>query len=335
MNYIINNDGIVFFHKGKPLKINKGGDKFARALSIFELPEAEMEAALTSFLDVQEGFASSGKFTVTPESVTYENEPLPDVLADKIRSLLRDGLPVSLFEKFWENLQNNPSFSSVNELYDFLAYKELPITSDGHFIAYKGVREDGLSVQGNKQTKVLSGKVNGGGQIYNGVGERIQVLRRDVDDDRNVQCGSGVHVGSLDYAKDWGAKTVVVKVNPKDVVAVPRDHNAQKCRVCAYTVIDDFTNEITASATDASGEAMVSSELGKQQDLVGFVDDYLDDNLVENGIVYVSDIVEAYNADDPFTTEYTNENLLTRVCVAMDSLGYIWYDGPKGPTVEL
>ena len=36
----------------------------------------------------------------------------------------------------------NPSETSREELYDFLSYRELPITSEGTFIAYKGVGED-------------------------------------------------------------------------------------------------------------------------------------------------------------------------------------------------
>lgn len=59
----------------------------------------------------------------------------------------------------------NPSETSREELYDFLSYRELPITSEGTFIAYKGVGENMYSLHGNAETRVLQGKVNGHYQI--------------------------------------------------------------------------------------------------------------------------------------------------------------------------
>lgn len=170
---------------------------------------------------------------------------MPQALADKVRAIAQEGLPVSIFAKFWDNLQLNPSANSVRELYDFLAYKELPITEDGCFLAYKGLTRNGWSISANKETKVLKGKVDDKGRIFNGLNEEIEVRRWDVDDNRQHGCSYGLHVGSLDYAQGFAqGQVVVVKINPKDVVSVPEDCACQKCRVCAYKVIDVFRKRL-------------------------------------------------------------------------------------------
>lgn len=68
--------------------------------------------------------------------------------------------------------------------------------------------------------------------------------RGKVDDDRRKTCSYGFHVGRYNYAKDFrpnDGHLMIVKVNPKDVVAVPLDHNDEKCRVCKYEVVGEIT----------------------------------------------------------------------------------------------
>ncbi len=158
----------------------------------------------------------------------------------------------------------------------FLEYKELPITEDGCFLAYKGVQTDYFSSSGNVNTKVIQGTVNSSGQIFNGVGEVIEVRRRDVDDDRNKHCSHGLHCGSLDYARGFASKLVVVKVNPADVVSVPNDCSCQKCRVSKYEVISDFVEEIQASVVGEKGEDTLVPNLAKERnEFINRVDTYI------------------------------------------------------------
>ena len=110
-------------------------------------------------------------------------------------------------------------------------------------LGYKGVREDHFSCSGNLTTRVISGHVDGQGRIRNQVGDYLEVERSDVDDNREVGCSSGLHVGSFDYAKGFGSMTKLVEFNPKDAVSVPSDCDYQKLRVCAYTVLEEYENE--------------------------------------------------------------------------------------------
>ena len=314
MKYIINNAGIVFFVKNKPVKIEKSSAQYARILRVFELPESEQEDALLEIIDPN---LNKDGFEVKGLEVFYKGEALPEVLASKVLNLLKEGLPVSLFGKFWDNLKENPSSSSVRELYDFLAYKELPITEDGCFLAYKGLEDDYWSISGNVKTKVVKGSVDKSGRIFNGVGEEIEVVRHDVDDNRNHHCSFGLHIGSLDYASSFGrGKVVVVKVNPKDVVSVPEDCNCQKCRVSAYKVISDFSNEISCAATSEDGEDIVSEDVSNYNSFVSRIESYISKKTAQG---YTSLTVK--QIQNSFSPDYPSR---TRILDALNQLGYIW-----------
>jgi hypothetical protein len=214
----------------------------------------------------------------------------------------------------------------VTELYDFLAYKELPITEDGCFLAYRGLQANFYSKRGNKNTKVLKGKVNSAGQIYNGVGEEIEIQRNNVDDNRDMTCSVGVHAGSFDYAKDWNdGKLVVVKINPKDVVSVPRDYNCQKLRCCAYVVVSEVEEEIVTPATTSKGEAIVDESQASLSAFEKRIQAYLDKKYSQGeNYVTISQIRNSFSPDYPDKK---------RVLAALNSLGYVWrrieFDGKE------
>jgi hypothetical protein len=124
---------------------------------------------------------------------------------------------------------------SQKELYDFLEHEHLPITEDGHFLAYKAVRSD------------FKDKYRG--VFDNSVGKVCQMQRAKVDDDRSRGCSDGLHAGALNYVAsygnlDAGDKIVIVKINPKDVVSVPSDCNHEKLRTCRYEVVGEYEGEL-------------------------------------------------------------------------------------------
>lgn len=209
----------------------------------------------------------------------YNGQLLPEALCKKIKSIKATGVSFAPFEAFIERIVQNPSATSIAELYDFLAYKELPITADGCFIAYKGIRSNGYSIKGNLNTTVLTGTVDEEGRIKNdNFGEKISVARNQVDDNRDKHCSFGLHVGSLDYAKGWSAsvrRIIMVKVDPADVVSVPSDHSFQKCRVCAYTPMADLKIEvgpITAPTVESDLTPIVSEYDKVAEDRETFLD---------------------------------------------------------------
>jgi hypothetical protein len=337
MKYIINDTGIVLFRNGKPQKFASNEKSYAAIIAALKLPEDQQEKAIDLALEqsnVNADIASIGfMINHTTQQVAYKGELLPLPLAQKVFSLIKENLPVTLLEKFWENLKLNPSYNSIRELYDFLSYKELPITEDGCFLAYRGLQDDFYSVRGNLQTKVLQGKVNKLGQIYNGVGEHIEVCRGDVDDNRDNTCSQGVHAGSYDYAQNWSrGKVVVVKINPKDVVSVPSDYNCQKLRCCAYTVMSEIEREIDAVATDEDGqaveEAIYEEENAYRQKVIDKVQKYINNKRAQNvKIITLRSIQSSFSPDCPSILEIID---------AIHALGLKWRNTiGKGKIVDL
>lgn len=166
--------------------------------------------------------------------VWYNNEVVHGTIVDRILQFVREGFDFAPLAKFLTNLMENPSKKSLDNLYRFLDVNQHPITEDGCFLAYKRVRDDYMDMH--------AGKYN------NSVGNVVKMPRNQVEDDPEVTCAPGLHVASLKYARDeynsGQGRLVVVKVNPKDVVSVPTDYNSAKMRVCEYTVVQDYTNEL-------------------------------------------------------------------------------------------
>ena len=191
--------------------------------------------------------------------ITYCGHVLGGYLVDKILEFLSLGLDAQPLVNFLERLMKNPSKRAVDELYKFLEHGGFPICEDGCFLGYRGVRNDYYSKTGNKETIVLQGKVDADGHIYNGVGETIEIQRASVDEDKNIGCSFGAHVGEFSYAQSWGGggRLLVVKVDPADAVSVPLDSSCQKLRCCKYVVVEEITDK-PEKLTDT-----VSSKHGK------------------------------------------------------------------------
>lgn len=182
---------------------------------------------------------SEGSIEVRQGQIYWDNYPMPELFAERVVDMSSQGVNFQPMLNFLDNLSDNPSDRSIVELFDFLQHKHLPITPDGHFLAYKAVRGDFKDIYT--------------GKFCNKVGNIVEVHRQDVDSNRENGCGNGLHVGSIDYVLDYGHGTrdddgninsdngnqfLVCKVNPKDVVSVPTDCKYQKLRTCRYEVVE-------------------------------------------------------------------------------------------------
>jgi hypothetical protein len=163
----------------------------------------------------------------------YKGDILHNTLTKKIVAFMGNGLPFKPLVNFLNNLLENPSKRAVDELYDFLDKGELPITSDGHFLAYKNVRADYKDIHS--------------ATFDNSVGKVCEMLRNKVDEDKDRTCSYGLHFCSIAYLPHFsdsdGGHTMIVKINPKDVVAIPADYNNTKGRCCRYEVVAEYTED--------------------------------------------------------------------------------------------
>lgn len=202
--------------------------------------------------------ASAGRVQVTDGAVLFEGEPLHNYLTQQMLGFMQEGLPFQHYCKFLENLMDNPSMVSRNELYQFLEVANLPITEDGCFLAYKAVRSDYRDCHS--------------GKFDNSVGQVLTMPRAKVDDDRTRTCSYGFHAAAYEYAKGFlpsDGRLMVVKINPADVVSVPSDYGNQKLRTCRYEVV----SEVEGAADTLTGRRYVSQTLCDNDDFDGWYDD--------------------------------------------------------------
>lgn len=210
-----------------------------------------------------------------------DGEELPEVLSTRLQELHSENLPVDRLVKFWKNLKQNPSMNSREQLYKFLEQKGHPLTDDGCFIAYRGIRADFKDVHT--------------GTFDNSPGQVLEMPRSQVDDNPNKTCSRGFHVAAFEYANSFGPLTVKVKVNPMDVVAVPSDYNGQKMRVCKFEVIEQCQKMIE---TWGRNEEPVYSDSRNW-------DDYEDEkNYDDDDVAIVVSLAEEY------CVRYTDRNVL-------------------------
>lgn len=251
---IFSKDNVTIYANGKTYIV---GRQYAEFQDITEaLKAGDFERAL-EMADRATAIKtkSEGAFEVR-DGVVYRNGlPIHNVITERILQFVDEGLPFAPLVKFLENLLSNPSQRAVTESYTFLEHKNLPVTEDGHFLAYKAVRSDYFSKTAGKIT-LLSGREENG-RIYNGIGEIIECVRNEVDDDKDRTCSKGLHAGALEYVNSFGNgitdKIVVVKINPRDIVSIPSDENGQKLRACRYEVIADFVGAIEKPLVQSGG----------------------------------------------------------------------------------
>ena len=130
---------------------------------------------------------------------------------------------IETIKPFLINMFENPYIDAVTEIYDYCTAMDFEITKDGCFLAYKNVRND-------------LGSIYDGGETKHVIGEYTEVT--DFVTDRNKTCSRGLHFCSKEYLSSYtGDVTLVVKVNPKDVVSIPVDYSFQKGRCKRYLPI--------------------------------------------------------------------------------------------------
>lgn len=215
---------------------------------------------------------SNGNLEVTGNEVLYRGKPLHGLDVERVCGFVREGLPYKPMLLFLEKKLRNPSARAINELYTFLEHRAMPIAANGNFLAYKGVQDNGYSVNGNNDTVVLSGIVDETGKILNRVGDVIEVERSSVDDDTEHGCSFGLHVGSLGYATGWGSKTLIVEVDPRDVICIPKDCSYQKLRCCKYKVVGEYTGPLPNVYSDEYGRVTPKDDATPTESVAEMID---------------------------------------------------------------
>lgn len=227
--------------------------------------KAELETAVSQTAEVN--YLLKGVIDVTRQGVTFNGEAIHNALADRLVDVLNAGLRLAPWIRFAENVYQNPAEYAREELYEWLEKSDLPITEDGHFIAYKVVRDD--------YTDVYTGKFD------NSPGQVVQLAGRHlVNPDRTQHCSYGLHFCSKDYLPSFGydssgRRVVLVKINPADVVSIPDDYNYTKGRTWRYEVLEEIPH---AEINGRTWAPVWRSETPDVDDEDEYYDDYEDDD---------------------------------------------------------
>ena len=223
--FIVQGNNVTVVIGNKPYTIAKSHITYQRVVDAIKAGDWETVRNIIEPKKVVLNYGQ-GNISVEGETLYWKGQPMHNALTTRMIAMLQDEFPVEPLANFMENLMSNPSKRAVDELYGFLEKNNLPITPDGHFLAYKKVRDDYKDCHT--------------GTMDNSVGQVVEMERNRVDDDKDRTCSTGLHFCSHSYLSNFGGqRTVIVKINPADVVSIPSDYNGAKGRACRYEVIGE------------------------------------------------------------------------------------------------
>jgi hypothetical protein len=252
--YLIQGKNIILVIDSKSHTISK--DTHISYGKIVDALKAQDWDALRDLVEPKKAIVNFGKGHVaisTDNKVTWKGQPFHNALASRMIEMYQDGFPIDPMVRFMENLMQNPSKRSVDQVYGFLEKNKLPITEDGYFLAFKRVRSNYLDVHS--------------GKIDNSVGQVVEMDRNGVDDNPDSHCSSGLHFCSESYLGHFGGQSdpvMILKINPADVVSIPTDYNGAKGRCCKYEVVAEVGRDVApkdAFTSVVNGDYTKKSEL--------------------------------------------------------------------------
>lgn len=244
--YIVQGNNIVVVIGSKSHTINKTHLAYNKVLDAIKANDWDTVDSVIDPKKVVVDFGG-GNVSIEGTKLFWKEKELNSSLAIRMVKMYQEGFSIEPMVNFMENLMSNPSHRAVNELYGFLEKNNLPITPEGHFLAYKKIKND--------YTDCHTGKMD------NSVGKVVEMARNEVNDDKDQTCSAGLHFCSKDYLKHFGGeRIVIVKINPADVVSIPTDYNDSKGRACRYEVIDEIDKDKADEAFAKSVQAEAERE---------------------------------------------------------------------------
>lgn len=303
-SFIITGSGVTACINGKVYNVAQSHPKYAEIATAVQTNDWDAVPGLVD-LSVAVTAFGVGKVVVKNGTVYYKGEPVHNVVTNRILSMIDDGYSGEILINFLERLLANPSRTAVEELYLFLEAGKIPLTPDGYILAYKRVNDNFYDKHSNTMLNKPYGLLTDEEKALfpytaRGVTAKIvnnevvlEMERNSVDDRRNSTCSYGLHFCSLDYLKSFGGgRTVIVKIDPADVVSIPSDYNNTKGRTCRYIVAGEL--EMTSDTT----EYFTSSVMDVGPSCLPTIDDIP----VDEGIV--EDIGTSINYQDGYKAGY-------------------------------
>ena len=233
--HVLTTQGLTVLLDSRPIAIPRSHVNFDE---IVEHLNDNNPDELRRLLDVKQSVSdfTQGKIEIHDRVLTYGGQELNTSLTSKILEFMRAGdvnLAAPLIN-FLDKLMLNPSHRAVQGLYDWVAVSNMPIAEDGDLYAWKIVNADYFDYY--SQT------------LDHSPGNIVTQTRNMCDEDPDQTCSNGIHFCSFGYLSNYHAgddsrRVMLVKINPADVVAIPRDYGTAKGRCCKLTVIQQVPQD--------------------------------------------------------------------------------------------
>lgn len=244
---------VTFIHDGDLLVADGDHPNFKKiVLALADEDSDPAEIALLFDIErvVRRTFSKlSERVTVRDGKVTFDNEEANGILPDAILRALDEGADLAPLVNFYDKVMQNPQADSRESLYRWLEAEDFTITPNGNILAYKGVNpvdgDDGV-YESSYGGHAFVNDVEVNGKVRQSVGDVVTMPRSEVTFDPRTPCSAGLHVGTDKYARSFATTTLLVEVNPRDVVSVPTDYSNQKVRVCRYKIVSTSDGKITS-----------------------------------------------------------------------------------------
>ena len=246
---------VIIFDSGSVRTVENNHPRYDDVKEFLDSGEATAEG-ISAILDAAINDLSERLIQVTDRVSIANGHFLVDgdvtdnALSRHIMKMLDDGDNNYLnVVKFYENLLQNPSEYSREQLFDWLtATNGFSIDENGYVLGYKYVDENGYSYH--------AGYAYVDGQLVQGKipyarGSIVTMPRADVESDPTVGCSTGLHIGTWNYV---AGRQHILKVayNPRDVVSVP-SKETDKLRVCRLAVLEFMKNPEYHKGTSFKG----------------------------------------------------------------------------------
>lgn len=235
VTFLLTKGSLTLHYSGLTKVIAKDDTRFQAVLAAIRAGKMD---DIPEIVDPTNAFKKAG-IQVEEGLLTVKGIAMPPELNARILEYKTNKIPFNSLLKFWEKLQSNPSFHVRANLFKFLENHGHSFTEEGDFIGYRGVSDDFK----DKRT----------GKFDNRPGQVCRMPRELVDDNPNNSCSHGLHIGGFKYAKDFGPKLVVVKVDPRNVVAVPDAYAGNKLRVCEFEVLSETQAALAETVVSKKG----------------------------------------------------------------------------------
>lgn len=244
--YPINSDHPRFKEICKSLNMNE--DFVLSLIRNEKLVRSEVATPVSSNIEVKGGV------------IYHRGERVEQYLIDEFGKLEANEIPVEGFLKYVTRLYENVSNRVRTQLFNFMKRYGLTIDSEGNMIGYKAITKDWKDLW----TRKLDYRI----------GNTVSMDRGKVNDDPDQGCAPGLHVGSEQYAYGYHNsrredRIVLVKVDPANVVCIPKCTSYQKLRTCEFTILGAYQGKLTQTvySSDLSGDELYKKDSEVDQGL--------------------------------------------------------------------